>query len=419
MTIPALAINKTQKIEIHCVEKIKEIHPEEWNIPGIPEELFHSLEFLEVLEKAKVEDSRMFYLIARKDGKVVATTVLSIFKISLDLFIGDQSWVRWINRNFPNFFKVKILFCGTPVSIGHKNLSLAEGVEAAEILGLFEEKMKEIAVQHKVKHLITKELDSERRVTWGKDFLNLNWFEGYSIPDVKMNMRWDSYKAYLKTMRYPFRRQIMGSLKKLNNGKAIENYAQFISDKIKILRADEVDVKEFYEKYLEVMKRATVKLETLNLPFFEQLFETCKKEIRIFSYINEVSDQSYFFTIHKGSTLYFLWTARNESKDSRDVYFNLYQAMICYAIKHKVQLFHLGQTAYYAKMRIGGIPQPRFIYYKCLNRFQHLILNSMRLLIFPELKLKPLNVFQSAHHDQKQQSQPNDTQARGERLPVT
>ena len=69
--------------------------------------------------------------------------------------------------------------------------------------------------------------------------------------------------------------------------------------------------------------------------------------------------------------------------------------MISYAIQHKVKLLHLGQTAYYAKMRIGGVHHPRFVYFKCLNRFQHLILKSLRLLIFPELKLEQLNVFQS------------------------
>jgi predicted N-acyltransferase len=389
------------KIDIKCIESVKDIDPDAWDFSNNEVELFHSLEFLEVLENAKVENSTMLYLMAIKEQEVIATAVLSIFKISLDLFIGDHSLVKWINNHSPDFFKITILFCGTPVSIGHKNLMLADDAEAKEILSLFEKKMKEIAAENNIKHLITKELDDSRRSTWGDQFLKLNWFEGYSIPDVKMKIRWKNYEDYLKSMRYSFRRQINSSLLKMNNGNAISNHEKLVLDKIQILRAEEVDVKEFFEKYLKVMDRAAVKLETLNLAFFEHLFKKYHKEIRIFSFTNERKNRSYFFTIHKGKTLYFLWTARNENKDPSDVYFNLYQAMICYSIEHKVKLLHLGQTAYYAKMRIGGIPQQRFIYYKCLNFFQHLILKSLRHFIFPELKLKPINVFQSVHNDQK------------------
>ena len=406
-------------IDIQCHESVKDINPEEWNFSSDKTEFFHSLDFLEVLESAKVENSRMLYLLAIKNNKIVATAVLSIFKIALDLFIGDNSVVKWINKNKPNFFKVTILFCGTPVSIGHKNLMLDDQIDALEILSLFEEKMKEIAVKNNITHLITKELDYSKRATWGKHFLKLNWFEGYSIPDVKMNIKWKNYSEYLKSLRYSFRRQINNTLLKMNDGYTITNYEKLIRDNIQILKTEDVEVKEFYEKYLEVMKRATVKLETLNLAFFEHLFRKYQEHIRIFSYTNENKNRSYFFTIHLDKTLYFLWTARNENKDSKDIYFNLYQAMVSYAINHGVELLHLGQTAYYAKMRIGGIPQQRFIYYKCLNPLQHLILKSLRKLIFPELKLNPLHVFQnSLNPDTLHQHKKHRSNTKKEKSPI-
>ena len=94
-----------------------------------------------------------------------------------------------------------------------------------------------------------------------------------------------------------------------------------------------------------------------------------------------------------GDTLTFMLVARANEKDKYDSYFNLVYGIIAYAIEKKFRKIELGQTAYWIKQSVGSIPENQYLYFACTGRLRHFILKKLNKLIFPEIKLKSINVF--------------------------
>jgi len=123
-------------MELFVHNDINDIDAETWNALISKDNIFHQHHFLSLLNESKVEDAVMKFLTIRKDDTIIATAVLSLFEINLDLFIGDSGIIHVIKRTFPNFFKIKVAFCGTPISAGHKNIFFQDPKIQDQILEL-------------------------------------------------------------------------------------------------------------------------------------------------------------------------------------------------------------------------------------------------------------------------------------------
>ena len=97
-----------------------------------------------------------------------------------------------------------------------------------------------------------------------------------------------------------------------------------------------------------------------------------------------------------GDTLTFMLVGREDKKDKYDSYFNIVYGIIAYAIEKRFKRLKLGQTAYWVKQSVGGIPENQLIYFACTGRIRHFILKRLNKLIFPEIKIKPVQVFKSS-----------------------
>lgn len=354
---------------------------------------FHEQSFLEVMESSGVENAKYDYLIFYQGGEPIATAVLSSFNIDLSLFIGEENWVKWLKRKFPSLFNVRILFCGTPVSIGHTNFHCIASHDAC--LEALNEVMKNIAQEQKIRLLTLKELSSQERNLFEPSMKKKGWFVGHSLPDTKMKIRWKTYEEYLLNMRAPYRRQVLSALTNVNNGEKSnrENARAILEERINVLSAEEININDFYEKYLCVMDRAEVKLETLNLRFFELLQERFARQLRFFVCHSVKGSACYALCLEQGKNLHFLWTSKKEDKDIRNSYLNQIQAIILYAIKSGIEYLHVGQTAYYPKMRMGAVPEDRYLFFQSLNPLVNPVLRSLRKVIFPNIILQNVQPF--------------------------
>ncbi|HEX9251971.1 MAG TPA: hypothetical protein VF870_06990, partial [Ignavibacteriaceae bacterium] len=115
---------------------ICEIDKQFWD--NLSNDVFNSWDFLLSLEKARVENSQMKYLIFFHNSTPIAIAVLSMFSISLDLLSGQflSKICSTFRKIFPGFMKLKFLFCGTPISIGKNNLRIIDESKRNQILNL-------------------------------------------------------------------------------------------------------------------------------------------------------------------------------------------------------------------------------------------------------------------------------------------
>lgn len=384
------------KTEIY--DDIEAIDPHEWDSLNPEAELFHTYHFLKALQKSRVEDADMYFLVIKDEDRMVGTAVLSAFTIHLDLFINVQSLTRLIKKIFPHIFKTRVLFCGTPISAAHKNIQAIQYARTS-VYKAVAATMEGIAVKAKANTLIFKEF-LPGDLQYSDTLLQQGYFCGYSIPSTWMPVKYERYNDYLKSMRHNFRRQIIASLKKAgmelpvvsNNSSALFTAGKPV---IRYISKEEITGKEFYIYYLSVMSRTAVKLETLNDVFFENVFEVLKDELKLIAFMyNSEIICVFAFTIHNG-VLNFLWTGKKHNKDAFDSYHNLLNALVEIAIENRCEKIVFGQTSYYPKQRIGACTEDRFIYVRSRRPLIHAILKKLNPWIFPHTKIPMLNVFKN------------------------
>lgn len=375
---------------------IHEIDAAEWNSILEDTDVFHRHRFMQLVEESKVENAKFSYLAFYDQQKLVATTVLSTFSISLDLFIGNSGFVKAIKKLFPNLFSIKILVCGLPASFGQSNLKWTDDRYAEELTQQIADEMYAMAAAKKIKFLAIKEFE-KREAAVLKGFEQKGFFLANSIPYMYLDIGWNSFQDYLSALRHPYRRKILLSLKKAGHTEPVitplENYDGNTDTAAWVLAEPGEDFAgDFFPKYLRIMERTPVKLETLNKAFFEKMQQQ-KGDYKVLHFIAKGKLLSTAVLVFSGDTLTFMLLGREDEKDAYDSYFNLVYGILALAIRRGIHKLKLGQTAYWVKKCIGGTAEDEFLYFASRRPLVHRLLKRFRAALFPATKLESLHVF--------------------------
>ncbi|MEN8201967.1 MAG: GNAT family N-acetyltransferase [Bacteroidota bacterium] len=389
----------SKNISVRRYRSLSEIDADLWDSVNVENSFFKSHKFLYLQEKAKVESGIFWYLLFYEDDHLVGACAISSFLISLDLFLDSRSQkaITVVRFLFQGFMKIRILFCGTPLSIGKNSLLIAKPELGADILDCLLVEMDRICSEQKINYVSLKEF-SEEETHWLDRVMEAGYIKCPSLPYVSMPVNWDSFTDYLSSLRHTYRRQIMASLNKVDFGELLpfpsRKHVRPQKPIIDYSSDHTCDPQRFYEMYLSVMDRAEVKLEVLNQEFFNLLCNGMHSEIRmiIIRQKNEVL-ASALLVQDQDSLVFLLVGLDYEKRDLHDVYFNLIYAILAYAIENKVKRLDLGQTSYYVKQRIGGTCTPMYFYLRSRNRLVNWMLRKFQKTLFPETELSHHRVF--------------------------
>jgi len=376
-------------IEIKRYRSILEIDERLWDslVPG--DAFFHRHRFIRGVEEAGVEGSRFWYLLFYRDSKLEGSAVLTALSVALEIFTGRrvQSYILALRKRFPDFFKVGILFCGLPLSIGKHNLFISDPLCSGQILNSLHREMLAICRKEDISYLCLKEFDgSFVRAQAGLSSLGFLCIR--SLPYVSMAIRWTDFAEYLGALRHSYRRQIKGVLNKrgwVEPCIEVSDYPPGDDQEHLILsRAGEVcSASRFFELYMEVMARAEFKLETLNLKFFETIFRIVGDELELLSFVKGGRVLGSALLVTGGETLTFLLIGMDYRElKSYDVYFNLVYAVVKLAIERRCARVDLGQTSYYLKQRIGGKCHDLYFFLKSRNAMMQMTFLVFKKVLF-------------------------------------
>src|SRR4030095_7067542 len=111
-------------LSVRQYKSIHEIDPDHWDSMLDEKDVFHRHGFIKIVEDSRIENASFHYLLIYDNDQLVASTVLSAFNISLDLFISKNKFVTGLKKIFPNFFIIRILVCGFLASFGEFNIKM-------------------------------------------------------------------------------------------------------------------------------------------------------------------------------------------------------------------------------------------------------------------------------------------------------
>ena len=393
--------NHFTNLAVHTFNSIKEIDKQLWNSINRNQDIFHSYEFLCSVEESKIEDSKFWYLIVYFKGKPIGSAVLSTFSVLLDLFTGKsiQKIVNLLRKKFPNFLKIRVLFCGIPISIGKNTISILNGFFLRNFIYEVVMQMEEIASQHAINFLCFKEY-KEDEVKWLDKLNEFGFIKLDSLPYVNLQVHWSTFDKYLKSMRHNYRRQIKNSLFNMTEkNPVIQEYhaSTDLSSRSEILmlfKPSEFDHQKFFELYLQVMDRAKTKLEILTEDFFKNVFKQLDNKSMILAAVKDNSIYGAAYLVLDSNKITFLLVGLDYNyRDYHNVLMNLLYGIIQIAIDKKFKSIELGQTSYELKQRIGGKCTDEYFFLRSSSIVINTIVRIFKPLLFPKTTINNRRVF--------------------------
>lgn len=395
----AIGSESRPRLQVHVHRSITEIAESLWDSVSAPYGLANTHRFLNALEGSRVEMADYWYLLIHMEDELVGTAVIASFTVSLDLLnSGLRKVVLPVRRLRPGFLKVRILFSGTPISIGRHNICSKYPWLDEAIVAQVAQCMDEIAESEKINILCAKEFPAQSLSRF-EPFAKSGFFLAKSMPRVCMTITWLDFGTYLSSMRAGYRRQITASLRKaewkqlrpeFENGSKANTAATLLHLEHPSRQVAPI----FAALYAQTVSRTETKLEILNEQFFSLLFEKCSVDLELLTLRrkDEIIGAA-LLTTHE-QTLHFLLAGIDYSlRDRYDTYFNLLNGIVALAFSRNCGIIDLGQTSYHAKMRLGGELEEMFFFLKARGRIAHALLRASRRLLFPGVAVDPRHVF--------------------------
>jgi len=336
--------------------------------------------FLRTVEKALSAEAVFANVVFRdKAGKAAGAAFLSLFSID-GLLLAAERWrkaVVRLRRLWPNFLKVRVLFCGSPVSTGESHLRIAPDADHHALLRQLDGLLVRMARRQRTHFIVFKEFAP--RETVHTDALRaLGYVRADSLPMNYFPARFRDFDHACASVRSRYRNQILRSRKR------------FERSGLRVLHLrggagiDKLYTEDVHALYLAVLQHAEVKLECLPAEFFRELARQFPEEA-VFTLICQGERVVAFMcgVLHQNAYLNLFCGFDYQRNEETDLYFNLMYEDLDFALRQKVAAIHVGQTANDFKSRLGCYLEPRFIYVKTRGLGLQPLLRAASPYLFP------------------------------------
>lgn len=368
-------------ITVH--RSIVEIPANEWDAILSPDSLIRTHRFFKAIEESALEEFTLFYIVARRDGAIVAHCCAYHFEQDLALFQKGftRKLVETVQKVYPSFLKVPLMECGIPVALG-TSFSVREGVDRSEAIKLLVSKLEDISRQFRVRVFNIREFspDDVGGVSCLED---LRYFRTRNLPDTFLVHDFNSVKDYFAAMRSKYRNKI----------KAIERKAAPLS--VEVREKFEEIAGELLALYLQVYDRAKeMKRERLTEEFFRSMSRNLGGKARVILLREGERAVGFSFVLVDDDTLRNEYIGMDYEKNRQ---YRIYHNLLLQTVRHGIELgkkrIELGITTYTPKKEIGARLSPLHMYMKHTNPVLNRIVPPLFRYIFPRQDFTAKNIF--------------------------
>jgi predicted N-acyltransferase len=373
-------------VEVHA--SIAEIDPGLWDSILDRDDLQATHRFVSTCEESGIEDASYRHILVHAGGRLAGTATLSRMSVSLDLLAPRA--VRWsisaARRLHPGFLKVPVVFCGLPVSFGQSCLRFNPSGDRSRVVRAVTQAMAEFAGQEGAAVLCLKEF-SDAEAGHLHALEAMGYIRARSLPACPLRLEWRTFEEYVAALRAPYRRQILADLH-TRGGRGVE---------LRIVEDFSAETEPIFALYEQVIDRAEFRLERLNQTFLKRLNDNLGPQSRALLLEAEGRLLAVAVLLYTPRTLTFLLAGIDyEANREHRAYLNLVAAVVAEGIRVGAEILELGQTSYALKTRLGGRPDPRWIYLRARSPIAHHALRSTAPVLFPATRSPARRVFRKS-----------------------
>jgi predicted N-acyltransferase len=368
-------------------ETVGAIPAEEWDSLCAPAgEVFMDRRVLAAVERSMAAEGKFQFLVLRDAaGQAMACAAVSLYRIDGAVLASGilKKFVHGVRRVWNNYLRMKILFCGLPVSGGQKSLLLDPAADAESVAAELDRVLKQLARRHGAWFIVFKECD-EADLPRLDRLQDHGYLRGDSLPMNHFEPRFRDLNDFCQALRSHYRYKINKSLKKFTQaGLRLETLVE--PQQILDAYTDEV-----HRLYVAVVDRAEHKLEILPAEFFREMVRRLPGEMSLSLVLQEDRIVAFAWGLMHAGVFQNLFIGVDYSLNTDvDLYFNTMLRSIDFGLRGGATDIFVGQSADDFKSRVGCYHRPRYIYLKATNRLFHALVRRLKSLVLPPAAAQP------------------------------
>jgi len=381
-------------VRVVSFTKVEDIPDASWDAI-VPSDFFFQRSFLRVMQDSAVEQARYRYVMLLEANTPVGLAVLSAFSLKLDLLASDP-WISRVRQWLPALLDLPIVCCGIPASFGQHHLHVVRPDLAREAVHHVHRCMNDWADEEGCGMVFWKEWNPQQSA-YGP-IRDTGYLALPTLVDHRVRIAGD-VDDFLDSLRSPYRRKYRAAAALMRDPGPIRIAGPLCLEES---RFGPDHVPAFHDGYQKVMNRASVRLETYPVAFFQELARS-SMDVRILRLTHaEHLESLAALLIASGPVLTFALISKERASYQASLYTTLLQCIILYGIQHGFSEVRLGQTSSHAKCSIGAEPVRLETLIRMKSPWKHRLLKRFGTLLFPETDTPRFSVFREAHVDARQ-----------------
>lgn len=344
-------------IHAQVFESIRDLDPAVWDALLGARSLTFTHAFWTIIEESALNDFQYRYVLFTDDeGQPVGQA--TFYVVTTDVAIFAPQWLRRVlepvRRVFPNFLKLKMLECGTPIILNSPPLVLHSDFEPQDIVPVWHSTLQIHARRSRALVMVLRDFECPEGA-WFRCLRKAGYHIVPGLPNTYLELRWDSIQGYRDDLKSYYRSKINNHLRK---NAELGVHHDLIEDFAPL--ADEL-----CRQWLIVHAKANeFQREVLTPAFYRGLSQRLDGHAKVLRFFRGDVFIGHALLLHDRDTVRWLYFGRSEPVND-SLYLYVAQAVIEAAIQLKAKRLEMGLTTYPIKQDAGARLEPIHFAIRC------------------------------------------------------
>ena len=304
-------------------------------------------QFWKTIENSKLADIECNYIVFYDQGLAVAIIPCCVIRTDLALF--STQWLKkslaFVRRFIPGFFTLKILECGSPVTVNTPQFVKSNELPTAVFLAKLKTVLTELASRRRCLLTVVRDFEDGHDIdTFRNELKQLGFSWMPSLPNTYLDIKWSTIGAYLNSMRSHYRYKLQKHLAKTEGDnlhyELVEDFADLANELCRQWHVVHNNARELVR-------------EVLTPEFYSEISKNMGENSQVILFYSKGVLIAHVLLLKDNDRLRWLYIGRNHSQND-SLYFYIVHKVIEIAIDMGVSKLEMGLTTYPIKQDFGA-----------------------------------------------------------------
>jgi len=341
---------------IKILTKIEEVSREDWN--KVYPDILEGYAFYKTLDESRMPGFIFYYILIYQGDKLIgsAPCFFTIYRLDMTIQGPFKKLSQALKKIFPGLFSLKAVICGSPACEGRIGIA---SDNQAEILAAIVKGLEKIAEDNGSSVIGFKDF-SPHYTPLLDSLLQKGFFKIPMYPSVEIDLNFNNFEEYLKTLSHSSRKSIR---KKFKRAAALPKIEYQVKNDLR------QDLEKAQQLYKQVLNNSEVQFEEYTAEFLKSISRNMPNEVKFFLWYIEKKLVAFNLCLVSKDTMVDEYLGLDYSLAYKyGLYFITFRDILTWCIENGIKKYESGAMAYEAKRRLGHRFIPLYAYAKHLNR---------------------------------------------------